>query len=105
MIHRLVVQPRGELPPEVLARVCARQEGLCNSCGAVLHRGKRMVHLDHIKPISDNGGSGDLDNIQALCCYCHNAKSAEEEAAQAALQGMSGPFRGLASQFSPELYY
>jgi len=32
------------------------------------------LHVDHIRPRRD-GGSDNLDNLQSLCCVCHNKKT------------------------------
>lgn len=34
--------------------------------------------VDHIKPVSMGGEFWDEDNLQPLCKYCHNSKSARE---------------------------
>jgi len=45
-------------------KVIERDGGLCHKCGAV------GSEIDHI-----NGDSDDIDNLQLLCCDCHNKKT------------------------------
>ena len=52
-----------------------RQGSTCKDCDAPLVAA--TFHLDHIKPISEDGQDS-LDNLQALCVCCHGEKSERE---------------------------
>ena len=51
--------------------VMKRDRGICQECGAI------ATCVDHIKPKAE-GGTDDVDNLQALCDTCHGRKTAEE---------------------------
>lgn len=53
-----------------------RDGGLCQACKA---NGKIRAasEVDHIRPKAD-GGTDDINNLQAICKQCHVAKSARE---------------------------
>ena len=54
--------------------VASNQKWRCVGCGGLLDF---TYEIDHIQPISQ-GGSNDLDNLQALCPHCHRVKTLEE---------------------------
>uniref|UniRef100_A0A6C0EDF2 HNH nuclease domain-containing protein n=1 Tax=viral metagenome TaxID=1070528 RepID=A0A6C0EDF2_9ZZZZ len=54
--------------------ILTKQSNKCNICKIVLDK----KHYDHIRPLS-NGGTNDLDNIQALCIGCHLDKTRNEQ--------------------------
>ena len=41
-----------------------------------------MYHIDHKKSLAD-GGSNDVDNLQALCPNCHDLKNKKDSAKRA----------------------
>lgn len=49
---------------------------ICASCG--LAGASRLMHLDHITPLSEGGARLDAGNVQWLCQSCHNAKTAAD---------------------------
>jgi hypothetical protein len=51
---------------------CLRQNGIFSTT---------RLHVDHILPISE-GGTHDLENLQALCSLCHSVKHPENEQLQ-----------------------
>ena len=55
-----------------------RDDWLCQPC---LRKGRATpaTECDHITPKSQ-GGTDDLDNLQAICTDCHKAKTAQESA-------------------------
>lgn len=70
---------------ELLA-VVERQKGLCGDrsrsdkgCGCYLYAlPSTAVHLDHIKPRAE-GGSDEIENMQALCSLCNTRAGARTE--------------------------
>lgn len=58
--------------------ILRRDGGICQACKAL---GKLTAGniVDHIKP-KEEGGSDDLDNLQAICKPCHTMKTAKESA-------------------------
>ena len=93
MIRQLVVtKRRGSTEKEKETLLC-RQGGRCTMCDTKLWK----FHVDHIKPLCE-GGTNDLDNLQALCRECHESKTELEELARGDL------FHPLESQLSPHLY-
>ena len=52
-------------------RVLTRVRGRCECCGA--HEHQRALEVDHIVP-RNQGGTGDLTNLQALCFRCNAGK-------------------------------
>ncbi|MCP9840717.1 HNH endonuclease [Synechococcus sp. J7-Johnson] len=52
-------------------RVLTRAKGRCECCGA--HESQRALEVDHIVP-RNQGGTGDLSNLQALCFRCNAGK-------------------------------
>ena len=44
----------------------------CVMCGRI------ATVVDHIKPITQGGSIWRWDNLQSLCKYCHNSKTAKE---------------------------
>jgi 5-methylcytosine-specific restriction protein A len=51
---------------------------LCEAAGVVTYASRSVV-VDHIKPLSE-GGSNDRDNLQGLCQYHSDLKTAQEAA-------------------------
>jgi hypothetical protein len=51
--------------------VAARQEWRCAKCGGSL---PACYEIDHMKELQD-GGTNEVDNLQALCRNCHGAKT------------------------------
>lgn len=63
-----------KLRSQVLKRDC----GLCQPCmraGTV----RAAKHVDHIKPKFE-GGTDDVENLQAICVECHTEKTLSEAA-------------------------
>jgi 5-methylcytosine-specific restriction endonuclease McrA len=62
---------RARLVPEGLARFISARDQVCRMpwCGAPIR------HYDHIRPVRD-GGTTTVENIQALCEACNQAKEA-----------------------------
>ena len=54
--------------------VLERAAGQCEACGMVVGA---KLELDHVRPLSMGGSSG-ADNAQALCTFCHAAKTSIE---------------------------
>lgn len=50
---------------------------MCRKCAEYGRYGMATV-VDHIVPVTRGGDFYDFDNLQPLCAYCHNAKSARE---------------------------
>jgi 5-methylcytosine-specific restriction endonuclease McrA len=51
-----------------------RQKWKCKLCGEML---KSTFQIDHKRALKD-GGTNDLNNLQALCCECHAEKTQRE---------------------------
>ncbi len=60
------------------ASVMARDAGLCVPC-RVMGRASPARAVDHVVPKSQ-GGTDELDNLQAICIDCHREKTARESA-------------------------
>lgn len=56
--------------------VLRRDKGLCQACKAIGRVGRAKA-VDHIKPKAE-GGTDELENLQAICVPCHAAKTAME---------------------------
>jgi len=56
----------------------SRDAYLCQPC-ANADRITTATQVDHIKPKAE-GGTDDLDNLQAICADCHADKTAAESA-------------------------
>lgn len=67
-------------------QVMHRDGGQCVQCMSV-GRFVRATAVDHIKPKSQ-GGTDDLNNLQAICNRCHDEKTAKES--QAAVRDRGG---------------
>lgn len=70
---------RGSSWMALRAKVLKRDAGLCQQC----MRGEKVTpasQVDHIKPLHLGGLNG-MDNLEALCKTCHDAKTAREVAA------------------------
>lgn len=57
-------------------QVLERDEGLCVPCTAA-GRVTPATEVDHVTPKAQ-GGTDDLENLQAICRPCHLAKTARE---------------------------
>ncbi len=64
-----------------------RARGRCECCGA--HEHQRALDVDHIVP-RNQGGTGDLTNLQALCFRCNAGKRDTD----------STDFRGLQASYA-----
>lgn len=64
------IQPKHlmSLPKDLRAKVLARDQYSCRSCGTKLD--PRLAHLAHVRPRSE-GGTDDIDNLQTLCPVCN----------------------------------
>jgi 5-methylcytosine-specific restriction endonuclease McrA len=49
-----------------------------NICACCKHKLEDKFHIDHTKPLSNNG-TNELSNLQALCIGCHMNKTANEQ--------------------------
>ena len=54
-------------------QVFKRDQWRCQECG--LHG--QVLECDHVVPLED-GGTDEIENLQALCVSCHFAKTARE---------------------------
>lgn len=76
--HRASRQQRGYGAQweRVRKQVMQRDKGLCQVC---MDTGRitAAVAVDHIQPKAE-GGTDDLENLQAICAECHAAKTAAE---------------------------
>lgn len=68
------------------AYVMTRDAGLCQPCDE-LGRVTQAKAVDHIVPKS-NGGTDDVENLQAICTDCHAAKTVLEAMAA---RGLTAP--------------
>lgn len=58
-----------------------RQRGFkCEKCGGQFSRRRDKLIADHIIERKDGGSDFDPLNIQCLCIYCHNRKTAKARA-------------------------
>lgn len=66
---------------KVFAVDIKRQRGFkCESCGGdFTHRRNKLI-ADHIVERKDGGADFDPLNIQCICIYCHNSKTAKARA-------------------------
>lgn len=55
-----------------------RDDWLCQPCRKI-GRVTAATECDHIKPKAE-GGTDDLDNLQAICSACHREKTRDESA-------------------------
>ena len=64
-------------------------EPLCRWCS---QRGRvtPAQEVDHILPLRD-GGTNDRDNLQPLCCACHDDKTVRDMRARARARARLGP--------------
>ncbi len=58
-------EPDDPTPPELRAKVLARDGHRCQSC-----RGHRDLHAHHVQPRSNHGRT-ELDNLVTTCKFCH----------------------------------
>jgi hypothetical protein len=54
--------------------VASNQKWRCASCGGLLDF---TYEIDHIQPLGQ-GGSNEVENLQALCPHCHRVKTLAE---------------------------
>jgi 5-methylcytosine-specific restriction endonuclease McrA len=52
--------------------VASRQKWCCKECNMLLNH---AYEVDHIIPRERQGGTNDIDNLQALCRNCHGEKT------------------------------
>lgn len=83
--HRRKVDPfyNSQLWKDLRDYIWLRDEALCQQCrreGRLmpLRRGYNEGHVDHIVP-RNQGGTDDEINLELLCKYHHDAKSAKEK--------------------------
>jgi len=67
------VKQRRHIPLGLRYKILARDNHICQSCGAKASDGIQL-HIDHIKPVS-RGGTNDFENLQTLCRDCNLGKS------------------------------
>ena len=60
--------------------VIDRQKNRCALCNKPLKINR--YHIDHKKSLA-GGGSNEVDNLQALCPFCHDLKSKKDSAKRA----------------------
>lgn len=69
-------EKRGAMHPGRVARIYARCEGRCASCGRKLLAGDDY-EIDHRIALA-NGGTDDDDNLQIMCVGCHILKTGDD---------------------------
>lgn len=69
-------QKRGSMSDLRVAKIYARHDGKCASCGRKLMAGDDY-EIDH-KIALANGGTDDDDNLQLLCEGCHILKTGDD---------------------------
>lgn len=72
--NEVLVCRRRIISDDVRLQVASAQQFKCMHCGDALKR----FDIDHKKALCQ-GGSNDLDNLQALCRPCHSRKTEEEQ--------------------------
>ncbi|WP_074882062.1 HNH endonuclease [Pseudovibrio axinellae] len=50
---------------------------VCEACGKDFSKQKHKLIADHIVERKDGGADLDLGNVQCLCTWCHNRKTAK----------------------------
>ena len=68
-----VIRTRGARWMAIRDRVLSRDAGLCQVC-KLARLIRPAYEVDHITELAD-GGTDELDNLQAICLECHRAKS------------------------------
>lgn len=56
----------------------ALRDGVIRDCPECVECGRLATVVDHIEPVRLGGSFFCIDNLQAMCASCHNAKSAKE---------------------------
>jgi ATP adenylyltransferase len=78
---------RSPISGSVKYRVLTRARGRCECCGA--HEHQRALEVDHIIP-RNQGGSDDINNLQALCFRCNAGKRDTESTVFRGVQASNG---------------
>ena len=63
------------LSESVKKKVASDQKWNCNNCKLILDA---TYEIDHVKPLYQ-GGTNDIENLQALCRNCHGNKTLEDK--------------------------
>jgi 5-methylcytosine-specific restriction endonuclease McrA len=63
---------RAKITPKLRYDVLYRDDFRCRACGFSVESGAHL-HIDHIVAIA-NGGTSNIDNLQALCSVCNMGK-------------------------------
>lgn len=59
--------------------VIARDEGVCQSCGKLIHEpGDAQIDHVHAKPVDEAAEATPLEGLQLLCRRCHSLKTSGE---------------------------
>lgn len=74
-----VKQTRSKILPQRRLQIASSQAWKCKLCSNLL---SSVFHIDHIRPWCYSRDDSD-SNLQALCCECHNSKTAYENSNQA----------------------
>jgi len=72
---RKIPRRRDPIHPKVRAEVLLRANGACAMCGKTIAKDRIRLQIDHIIPV-EWGGSGEINNLQALCEEDNGAKKA-----------------------------
>lgn len=72
-LWKLLRRAAGTVTAKDLKLLWGQQNGCCAYCGNVLQKGK-MMHVDHIRPVSQ-GGKSDIENLCLACPRCNLEKS------------------------------
>ena len=73
-LERLAISRRKDWSEYERKELLERQQHHCPGCGDKLSK----YEIDHKKPLC-RGGTNDLDNLQALCPFCHAGKTQDEQ--------------------------
>lgn len=76
--------PSRYISKEMRAAVLERDSHTCRECNST-----KNLEIDHIIPVS-RGGTGEVENLQALCRSCNRAKRNRTSAEQVATQTKEG---------------
>lgn len=70
--HRYLADPRATSGWRRVRKAVLLRDGFtCRRCGG------RASDVDHLVELIDGGAAFDMENLQALCAACHDAKSSE----------------------------